>query len=363
MTDKFKILCIGLGGTIAMHKRYDGVVAPQGKSEEHNKYLFGVLNQPQIKELAELFYMQIADMDSTNMGVDVWQQVVHSIEDNYDDYDGFVITTGTDTMAYLAAALSFSMKSLSKPVILTGAQSPAEQAGTDAISNLENSIKAACMDIAGVFVLFGSKVIMGSRVHKVSEYARDAFVSMNKYEFGSIGATGIEIHNDDDKFKCNPDSKTIFDPRFEDNIVSLNIIPNMNPDIIRGLIESGKKGFILSGFGPGNIPKNLIPALKEAFHKQIPVVINTQCHDGETVMGLYEVGKKVLEDARVIEGFDMTLEASSVKLMSLLGQDTPFEHFKEAFHKNISGEIDITRAIARLEGKLGHDTRARKEEK
>lgn len=360
MIEKFKILCIGLGGTISMHKRYDGVVCPQGKSEEQNKFLFGVLNQPQIKELAELYYMQLADIDSTNIKVNVWQSVADAVKENIDFYDGFVVMTGTDTMAYLSSALSFSMRDLPKPVVITGSQSPAQQAGTDAISNLENSIKLACMDVAGVFVLFGSKIMIGSRVKKVSEYDRDAFVSINRDDFGSIGATGIEIYDEEEKFRYNDSRKPTFDTRFESNIVSLNAIPNMNPDIIKALISSGTKGFVLSGFGPGNIPKDLSEALRLAHDNNIPVVVNTQCHDGETVMGLYEVGQHVLEEAKVIQAFDMTLEASVIKLMSLLGQEVPFAHLKDAFHKNISGEVDITRAFARLEGKSGNDVRARK---
>lgn len=363
MLEKFKILCIGLGGTISMHKRYNGIVCTQGKSEEQNKFLFGVHNQLQIKALAELSYLQLADIDSTDMTVSLWQEVVNILEENYDDYDGFVVMTGTDTMAYLASALSFSIKDLSKPVILTGSQSPAEQAGTDALSNLENSIKLACLDVAGVLVLFGSKIMIGSRVNKISEYAREAFISFNATDFGSIGATGIEIHNDEDKYKCKNDIYPVFDNRFESDVVSLNIIPNMNADIIKVLLDSGKKGIVLSAFGTGNIPSNLLPVLKDAFDRSIPVIVNTQCHDGETVMGLYELGQNALEKTKVIEAFDMSLEASVVKLMSLLGQDIKFEHIKDAFHRNIAGEINITNAFARLEQKTGNNVRARKREK
>ena len=148
--------------------------------------------EPRIVEIAEIDVRNIMNIDSSNAVPENWQQIAQAISEEYDKYDGFLITHGTNTMAYTASALSFALQNLGKPVVLTGAQVPAEVISTDGRNNLVNALRVCTLDISGVFVVFGSKIIMGVRSKKISESDLDAFATFNATDFGRIGI-GIEL--------------------------------------------------------------------------------------------------------------------------------------------------------------------------
>jgi L-asparaginase len=332
MNELHKILMIFCGGTISMHKNETtgALDIAHGAGQ-----LFKL--EPRIVDLAQIEVYELNNIDSTNIAPTDWEQMIAVVEKNYSNYDGFVITMGTNTMAYAASALSFAMQNLGKPVVLTGAQIPAEAISTDARNNLVNALRVASMDIAGVFVVFGSKIMLGCRAKKLSESDLDAFGTFNDSDFGEI-SIGIKLNKSDTGRHNNP---PVFKNGFDPNIISLTCIPGLEVNYLHSLIDTGTKGVVLRGFGSGDIPYSYLPFIDYAREKKVPVIVTTQCR-GSTVLGLNDPGLKALQ-AGVIQAFDMSMESMSTKLMWMLRQNIDYAKFKETFHHNMSGEINIKR--------------------
>lgn len=330
-----RIRLLFCGGTIAMHRDEKSKALVIGHDEKH---LLAI--EPRLGEVANVESRVVDNIDSTNMTPAHWQNIAAFIEEDYGAYDGFVVAMGTNTMAYCSSALSFALQRLGKPVILAGAQIPAESITSDARNNLTNAVRLATMDIAGVYVVFGSKIILGCRAKKVSESDLDAFKTFNQADIGTIGI-GIMISDQaSHRHTAAPKIKNTFD----DRIACLTLIPGLSPDLLFSIIKNkDTRGVILRAYGSGDIPSNLIPPLLEAKKRQIPVVVTTQCPGGATIMGLNDVGLKGLE-AGVIQAFDMSMEAMSTKLMWLLGQRTPYAEMKTRMEENIVGEVNPSRA-------------------
>lgn len=290
--------------------------------------------EPRISEVADISVELIDNIDSTNMTNKHWEKMVEIINQKYNDYDGFVLTTGTNTMAYASAALSFALEDLGKPVVLTGAQIPAESLATDARNNLTNALRVATMDLAGVFVVFGTKIIIGCRAKKMSESDLDAFKSFNQSDFGEIGVAIKIGMKGFDKHDRPLQAKNGFD----DNVVCLTCIPGLKPDYIVSLIDQGVRGLVLRAFGSGDLPYDFLPALEYAREKEVPVVVTTQCPGGATLMGMNDVGLKALNTG-VIQAFDMCMEAMSTKLMWLLAQKIPYNEIRRLMGVNLRGEV------------------------
>lgn len=294
--------------------------------------------EPRVGEICDIDSVFIDNIDSTNVDHTHWEKLVDAITKRYAAFDGFVVTMGTNTMAYCSAALSFALQGIGKPVVLTGAQIPAESLSTDARNNFINALRLATMSAAGVFVVFGSKIIRGCRAKKVSESELDAFKTFNQKDFGEIGV-GMLFN-----FKQPRHNEPLVAKNgFDDRVVCLTLIPGLRPNVIEQLIDSGTRGIILRAYGSGDIPYDFIPALEYAKKKEVPIVVTTQCPGGATVMGINDVGLKALGTG-VIQAFDMCMEAMSTKLMWLLGQKTPYEDIKELMEKNFIGEVDVSRA-------------------
>lgn len=330
-----KTLLLFCGGTISMHKN------DQTKALDVSHGYDQLLKlEPRFSQICDVDIEFIDNIDSTNMTSVQWTRIADTIGENYDRYDGFVVTMGTNTMAYCAAALSFALQNIGKPVVLTGAQIPAESLSTDARNNFINALRLSTQDIAGVFVVFGSKIIRGCRAKKVSESELDAFRTFNQKDFGEIGVGTIL------NFK-QPRHKEPFQvqSKFVEQIVCLTLIPGLRAEFIRQMIDSGARGFILRAYGSGDIPYDFEGALLYAKEKKVPIVVTTQCPGGATVMGINDVGLKALQTG-VIQAFDMCMEAMSTKLMWLLGQDTPYEEIKKLMETNFIGEVDSSRAAA-----------------
>lgn len=329
-----KILILFCGGTISMHKD----AQTKALNIAHNADQFFRL-EPRIKELANIEVKFIANIDSTNLTHVEWEKLADTIEKNYRQYDGFVITMGTNTLGYASSALSFALLGIGKPVVLTGAQIPAEIIFTDARNNLVNAIRVSTLNLSGVFVVFGSKIILGCRAKKVSESDLDAFKTFNDSDFGGI-AIGLKINKTGFKRHSKPFKAQ---NGFEDNLVCFTLIPGLKADYLNQLIDNGIKGIILRAYGSGDIPYDFLPALKYAKAKKIPVVVTTQCPDGATVMGLNDVGLQALKTG-VIQAFDMSMETMSTKLMWLLKQGVPYEKLAKKMHENMIGEVDTLAA-------------------
>lgn len=293
---------------------------------------------PELKTIADFEVENITNIDSTNIKVAIWSTLARKIFSYGKKYDGFIIIHGTDTLAYTASALSYALKNIDKPIIFTGAQKPLDDINSDGRNNLINSCLVAQMELAGINIVFGSKILKGNRSTKVSESSLDAFDSPMKEPIGEISLEPklkkpLKRRNFGKKLMCQSD----FDPK----VIVITLQPSLPVTYLRKILETGCKGIILRAFGAGNIPNDIIPFLREAKSSDIPVVILSQCDRGITQMQLYQVGYQALE-AGAIPGRDMTLEAAVTKLMWGLANINKIREIKKLFNKDLAGEVTLT---------------------
>ena len=330
-----RICLVFCGGTIAMKRNEHGALEPTKKVEDLTKI------SPEIKTIVDLDSVFVTNIDSTNMQPSHWSKIAKTIYDNYDKYDGFVITHGTDTMAYTASALSFALQNLNKPIVLTGSQMPPGDLATDAHVNLINACRVAAMNLRGVIICFGTRILQGNRSKKWSEVSQDAFVSHLTPDIGEI-ATTIQIAKDAPKKLPNP-KKLLLKNKFEEEVLQITLLPGMNPDFIERVIETNHlKGIILESFGAGNVPtkeNSFIPLIKKATKIGIPVIVTTQCAGGTSShMLTYEVGYEAIK-AGAIPARDMTAECAATKLMWVLAQTQNIKEIKKKIIHNYTGEL------------------------
>lgn len=329
-----KVLILFCGGTIIMKENENGVLDAPAKDEAIDT----LLNlEPKLETIADLSLDFIANIDSTNITAQIWDRLCTEIFDNYNNYDGFVITHGTDTMAYTASALSLGLKDLGKPVILTGSQIPGCELNTDARRNIVNAVKLAVMDLSGVFIVFDERIISGMRATKASESRLDAFKSVNSRDAGEIKISIKLNSNIKKRHKEKPALKTGFDP----DIFVYKLTPGADPGDLDFLLTNNRiKGIIIEAFGTGNIPDNFHKFFSKAYKNKIPVIVTSQCLHGMTMMKSYAVGQKALE-LGIIEGYDQSIEALSVKLMWAL-RHYKYEEIRSIINRNFTGEIDLS---------------------
>ena len=296
--------------------------------------------EPRLSQIATLQVHYVDNIDSSNMSPQLWDTIAGVIHDRYHDFDGFVITHGTDTMAYTASALSFSLGDIGKPVAITGAQIPGGRLETDARRNFVNAVRVATLSKAGVMLIFDDDIILGARSHKLSESKLNAFGPVN---WGLHGEIRIDIRFSEEA-KERHDRPLQFRPGFESDIAVFTLFPGFPARDIESAIEWGVKGIILRGYGSGNISYKYLDAVKLAKLKRIPVVVTTQCLEGATLMHLYDVGKQALDNG-VIQGYDMSTECIITKLMWALKHTDKYEEIRSVMHTDYTGEINI-------EGKL-----------
>lgn len=283
--------------------------------------------------------------DSSNIDPGVWVKMAELIEDNYDQFDGFVVLHGTDTMAYTASALSFMLENISKPVILTGSQLPIGLLRTDGRENLITAIEiAAAIEndrpaVPEVCIYFDNKLTRGNRTTKMSAEHFDAFYSPNYPPLAEVGLhikyfnNLISYHGINQKLKLHK--------AFDNNVAILKLYPGINRKLVQSIIKTeGLRGLIIETFGSGNAPTYqwFLDDLKQ-FIDNGGIILNvTQCHGGSVEMGLYETSRQMLS-AGVISGKDITSEASVTKLMHLLGRFSSRNKVAEALKISLAGEI------------------------
>lgn len=317
-----------------MQRNEKGALAPPDK--EHA--LQSLLDlEPRLYELAHVDLVFIANIDSTNMTPLLWDTMATRIFDHYEEYDGFVITHGTDTMAYSASALSFALQNLGKPVVFTGAQIPGCQLESDARRNLINAVRLALTDIAAVMVVLCERILLGVRSSKISHRELDAFKSINTRSFGKLGVD-IRLDMPASKRHAEPISLCL---GFDSKIAVISLIPGMPLSVLEGLLTCDLHGVVLIAYGTGNIPEIHLPFLEKAWAQKLPVVIRTQCLEGSTSMEIYATGRQALQ-FNVIEVYDMSLESTITKFMWALKRGVPFEELKAVMQKNYAGEICIS---------------------
>ncbi len=351
-----KILHISTGGTIAQQKNEDGIAVPSEHTEKITNSFAHLIEKHQID--AEISSIILINKDSSNISPSDWINIIETITQTYDAYDAFIITHGTNTLGYTAAALSFALGNLGKKVILTGSQVSAGYLGSDADINMANSIQMAMYDthrISGVIAVFGSNIITGTRVKKTTEFDYDAFKTFGNTS--SVGRIGRDIRIDTQALtehmkwlapyatdRQGLDIKNTF----ETQIISLTEFPGISSELLIHLADLGVKGIIYraSGAGDPNIGnehanfKNLRDGFFYLQQKKIPIVVTTYAADGIASMNINEPGK-LAKDLGAIPAWDMSLEAMTVKLQWLLGQGKQYEEIQSLMIQSFRGEIEI----------------------
>ncbi len=328
---KKKILLIFTGGTISMiHDKNTKALIPAETLED----LF--VSEPELKKIADLEFLNLFNIDSSDIEPDHWHTIAKKIVDEYENFDGFVIAHGTDTMAYTSSALSFLLKDLGKPVIITGSQYPLSGGmRTDARINLFNSILFAQDDIGEVAICFGSNLIRGNRSTKLDAVKLDAFSSPNFEKLGFIGAKIVlnphRLHRSKKKVKI--------EGKLNHNVMLIKMTPGINPEVLE-IIPKSIQGVVIEGFGSGgNIPQKLLSELKKKIVEDgLLVALKSQCLIGNIDLSIYE-GGSYAEKMGVFHCGDMTSEAAFCKLSWLLGQSLSKDEIKEKFESNLRGEM------------------------
>lgn len=337
-----RVLLIYTGGTIGMVENPDTGFLESFNFEHLNSHI------PELQRFQFQVDHIVFDpvIDSSNIRPEHWQKMVKTIEDNYDEYDGFVILHGTDTMAYTASALSFMIENLTKPVVLTGAQLPIGKLRTDAKENLITALEiAADKDQIGapivpeVTIFFQNYLIRGNRSSKVNADNFNAFRSFN-YPF--LAKSGVQIWYDK-KVILQPDyeKKPRFHYHLDSRIVVLRLFPGIDQTTVEAILNiEGIKGVILETYGSGNAPLSFwfLDAIRDAVKRGVIIVNVTQCVIGNVDMQRYETGLELLK-AGVISGFDSTIEAALAKLMFLIGHNYEKEDIKVRMRVPLVGEI------------------------
>lgn len=283
--------------------------------------------------------------DSSNIDPGVWIKMAEIIEENYWEFDGFVVLHGTDTMAYSASALSFMLGNLQKPVIFTGSQLPIGLLRTDGRENLITAIEIASALENGkpvvpeVCIYFDNELTRGNRTTKFSAEHFDAFNSPN---YPPLAVSGLHLKFNRDLIRyTDPDKRLTVSKRFDTNVAILKIFPGIGRNLVQSIINTpGLKGLIIETFGSGNAPTYswFIEDLKSFIAKGGIILNVTQCHGGSVEMGLYETSRDLLA-AGIVSGKDITSEASVTKMMFLLGACCSREEIINCLEKSIAGEI------------------------
>lgn len=293
---------------------------------------------PEIQKHIQLDFKMIVNIDSSNMNPSHWTAIATKIYQFYDQYDGFVIAQGTDTMAYSASALSYALQNLSKPIIFTGSLIPLNELASDGRNNLIYACLTAALDIAEVCIVFANKIIRGNRAKKHHESFIEVFHSPNFPYLGELGRPTI-LH----EWRRRRRKRTLkFQPKFDQKISLLKLFPGFDPEIIDKTLERGARGIIIEGFGPGNIPfleNSLIPKIEKATDLGIPIIIANQMEQGVTNLNAYEAGFYAAA-AGAISSRDMTTEATVTKLMWALAKTKKLFEIKKIIENDLAGEIE-----------------------
>ena len=327
------ILLIATGGTIAS-KRSDSGLKPLISSEELLSYV------PAAKEFCRADALQLMNLDSTNIQPKHWLAMAKAVEEHYDQYDGFVICHGTDTMAYTAAAMSYLVQHSSKPIVITGAQKPIDLDVTDARTNLLDSLRFAASDRAhGVTIVFDGKVIAGTRGKKERSKSYNAFSSINFPYLAVIQDEHILYYIDD---KWQDRESVRFYHEMDSQVSLLKLIPSMDSSLLDYMAEH-YDAVVIESFGVGGLPSYESGDFYSSIEKWISmgkvIVMTTQVTQEGSNMSVYEVGQKIKNAFGLIESYDMTLEATVTKLMWILGQTKDHDKVREMFYETINHDI------------------------
>ncbi|MGM0881599.1 MAG: asparaginase [Bacillota bacterium] len=327
-----KILLLTTGGTIASVSGANGLI-PGITDAEIVSYLLEQNFRYKIESKA------LMEIDSTNMQPECWVRIAEAVYENYGDYDGFVITHGTDTMGYTAAALSYMLQNIAKPVVMTGSQVPIHYKNTDAGKNIVDAARFACEDIGGVFIVFDGKVINGTRAVKVRTRSYHAFESINHPYAAFIEAGEIRYNKPVSQARS---TELKLEVSLCPDVFLLKLHPGTKPELF-DFLKRHYKGVIIEGFGLGGVPnqgRSLVLKINELLQSGVAVVVTTQCLEEGEDRTLYEVGR-IAAGELIISSKDMNTEAIVPKLMWALGKTNDLREVKKMMETPIADDITI----------------------
>lgn len=319
-----RIALLATGGTIACRQTADGLSPALSAA--------ALAESIPCREGITLCPQDVFSMDSSNIQPEEWTLLAKAVDSAMQHCDGVVITHGTDTMGYTAAALSYMLLGQTKPVILTGSQLPLNAPLSDAETNLLCAIEAACQGVPGTYVCFNRKLILGTRAVKTHTLSFDAFSSVNRSLSGMVDSGGVHFLRPQviDRPYC-------LRPEVDDRVFLLKLVPGTMPDVLDFVASAGYRGLVIEAFGLGGlhyIRRNLVEKLRMLRQKGVRILVLTQCMYEKADLSIYEVGTQLLR-TDVLSGMDMTTEAAVTKLMWALAQ----EKTDEWLGVNLCGEV------------------------
>lgn len=334
-----KIFVLYTGGTIGM--------VMDGETDSFVPFDFDLIsrNVPELNRLNYELKIHSFDtiIDSSNMQPDIWVQMVLLIKENYEEYDGFVILHGSDTMAFTASALSFMFEGLQKPIILSGSQLPIGEIRTDARENLITALEIASAKkdeqslIQEVGIFFNSQLYRGNRTFKYNSAKFEAFRSPN---YPVLVDAGVHLKYNESALLNNTGKEFLVHTSLDNSISVLKLYPGIHRNVVKAVLESDARSVIMETFGSGNTTTApwFLDMLREAIRNGKNIVDISQCKVGSVELGRYETSKW-LQEMGILSGFDMTFEAAVTKLMYLQGHFTAQAEVAKWMEVNLRGEL------------------------
>ena len=323
-----KILMIGTGGTIASELTKNGL-APELSTKQLLTHV------PRIFDMCQVDCQQLLNLDSTNMRPEHWLMMAECIRTHYEEYDGFVITHGTDTMAYTASALSYLVQGSPKPIVLTGAQKPIGFDSTDSKINLLDAFRVATEDMPGVTIVFNGRVILGTRAQKTRSKSFHAFSSIN-YPYLGVLRDGVLLPY----VKQDAGETPVFFRNLNSQVALLKLAPGAGHEVLDFILERNQ-AIIIESFGVGGLPEagGFYESVCKWMEKGRTVVLTTQVQNEGSDLTVYQVGQRLKTTLGVLEAYDMTTESAYAKLMWILAQTSDPARVREMFYTPVNRDI------------------------
>ena len=329
-----KILLLSTGGTIASTPGENGLTPTMTGQ-------FMVELIPDLEGLCEIHCKELLSLDSSNMQPEDWAVIAKAVFAAVEVFDGVVITHGTDTMGYTAAALSFMLQNLNKPVVLTGSQLSIGDPNTDGKRNILDAFRTAADGrLKGVYLVFDHTIIRGVNARKVCSRNFHAFESLNRPAEGVIRNGEVCLSAAPSP---TPQNTLSLNTNFDSDVLLLRVYPGMDPKLLESVPGLGYRAVVLEAFGLGGIPdvrRNLLPAITALIEQKIPVIVTTQCVQDGSDMSVYDVGV-FAERAGALCAGNMITEAIMTKLMWILGQTDDYDTILSMFKKDLVGEFNL----------------------
>ncbi|ARD06937.1 L-asparaginase 1 [Lactobacillus amylolyticus] len=325
-----KILLLSTGGTIASVISDSGLV-PKKSGEQLIKLLGKLPFEIEVKDILQL--------DSSNIQPEEWKFIAEEIFKYRNDYDGIVVSHGTDTMAYTASMLSFMLQGIEIPVVLTGSQVPINVVLSDAPDNLRLAFTAATKCAPGIYLAFDRKIMLGCRTVKVRTTNFNAFESVNVPPVAKITSDGMVFEK---KVKA-VSGPCKLNTNIDSHVSLVKLFPGFDPNLLFAMAKSGCHGIVIEAYGMGGmnyIRRNMVGAVGKLIRQGIPVIASSQCLYERSDLTKYEVGRLALLEG-AISAHDMTSECAITKLMWALGQSMDVHQVAQFFNTNVVGEVTL----------------------